>query len=72
MIEPAETLDEYEYTRLDLIEPQKIIYRDDMVGAGSSRSAAVAPTTAPPAEVRATVTRPISGVRSRLSAARRR
>ena len=32
MIEPAETLDEYEYTRLDLIEPQKIIYRDDKGG----------------------------------------
>jgi radical SAM superfamily enzyme YgiQ (UPF0313 family) len=32
MMEPAETLDEYEYTRLDLIEPQKIIYRDDKGG----------------------------------------
>jgi radical SAM superfamily enzyme YgiQ (UPF0313 family) len=29
MMEPSETLDEYEYTRLDLIEPKKIIYPED-------------------------------------------
>jgi radical SAM superfamily enzyme YgiQ (UPF0313 family) len=29
MMEPSETLDEYEYTRLDLIEPKKIISPED-------------------------------------------
>jgi len=33
MMEPSETLDEYDYTRLDLIEPQKIIYRNEKGGS---------------------------------------
>jgi radical SAM superfamily enzyme YgiQ (UPF0313 family) len=33
MMKPSETLDEYEYTRLDLIEPQKIIYRNERGGS---------------------------------------
>jgi len=33
MMKPSETLDEYDYTRLDLIEPQKIIYRNDKGGS---------------------------------------
>lgn len=33
MMAPSETLDEYDYTRLDLITPQKIIYRDDKNGS---------------------------------------
>jgi B12-binding domain/radical SAM domain protein len=33
MMPPSETLDEYEYTRLDLIEPKKIIYRNDRGGS---------------------------------------
>ncbi len=33
MMTPSETLDEYDYTRLDLIEPQNIIYRSDRGGS---------------------------------------
>ena len=33
MMEPSETLDEYDYTRLDLIDPQKIIYRNERGGS---------------------------------------
>jgi B12-binding domain/radical SAM domain protein len=33
MMTPSETLDEYDYTRLDLIEPQKIVYRNERGGS---------------------------------------
>ena len=72
LMKPDEDLDEYEFTRLDLLEPKNSIFAPGICRAGSSRSAAAACTTVFHAAARPTATGPILGGKTRLSEARKK